>query len=85
MKLKFEDLQDTLEYAKKLNPELAGMILHRTDARAGNKVALAKTLAYGVIDNKTGYLTFGEMQQFLWGYMSKAENRFRLIKHLKKI
>jgi hypothetical protein len=75
MKLKLENLQNSLDEAKKLSPELADIFLY-TDGRVRNKVALAKRQERENIYTKTDFLTFGEMQQFLRGYMFKAEKRF---------
>lgn len=71
-----QDLQNALDWLKKHNPELEGFMFQDADRRIGKKLALAFKNSEGLLYVKTDFMTYCEMNQFLRGYMFKAEKRF---------
>tara|TARA_R110000868_G_C10972986_1_gene771162 strand:+ start:48287 stop:48805 length:519 start_codon:yes stop_codon:yes gene_type:complete len=72
-KLTIEHIKNQLESLGSLNPKLKDIIIHRGEASP--KIALAVRESKGTIKTITDFLTLGEMQQFLRGYMFKNEGR----------
>lgn len=68
-----ESLQNFLKYLQKHNEELEGLIFYSAENK---RWCLARILERGAVDNLTEFLNYNEMNQFLRGYMYKANNRF---------
>lgn len=73
-KLTKQHLENALHHVAAIAPELKAYSLVDADGRLGKKVALA-IVSDGSLSVHTDYLTYSEMNQFLRGYLFKADNR----------
>lgn len=73
-KLKIEDLENALNWAKKSSPELKGIEIYSANKGRNLKVSLAR-IKPGSVNAITDFLSLSDMNQFLRGYIYKSENR----------
>lgn len=70
-KTTLKNINNFLDYLKKGNPELKNTFLFESGVH--KRFCIAKKLSFGSLETLTEFLSIEEMNQFLKGYMFKAQ------------